>query len=260
MEGGLTITEGMIHSYESLGALDGPGLRLCVYFSGCPLRCLFCHNPDTWQLRAGTRTSAEEVVRRAKRFRPYFANGGGITLSGGEPLMQPEFALEILKGCRKAGISTCVDTSGGTDGSAVRAALEYADLVMLDVKHTDDGKYRVLTGGCPDTHRSFLRHCREKRIPLWIRQVILPGWTDTPRDIEALLRYIEGAEVRKVELLPYHTLGVHTWAELGLQYELAELRPPDDARMQALREIVALKWKVENGGGSVGNGELKMEN
>lgn len=232
------MTTGHVHSFESLGALDGPGLRFVVFLSGCPLRCLYCHNPDTWDICAGKEMTPDEIVKKAMRYQPYFANGGGLTLSGGEPLMQPKFALGILRGCREVGISTCVDTAGSVLNDEVKAALAYADLVMLDVKHTDAVKNKALTGGNIETNMAVLEYCKDIQIPLWIRQVILPGWNDTAEDMESLLRYINGANVQKIELLPYHTLGVYKWEALGLTYQLKELAPPSEDQMDRLREIV----------------------
>ena len=237
------MTTGYVHSFESLGALDGPGLRFVVFLSGCPLRCLYCHNPDTWDMGAGKEMTPDEIVKKAMRYQPYFANGGGLTLSGGEPLMQPKFALEILSGCRGVGISTCVDTAGSVLNDEVKAALAYADLVMLDVKHTDAVKNKALTGGNIETNMAFLEYCKDIQIPLWIRQVILPGWNDTAEDMESLLRYINGANVQKIELLPYHTLGVHKWDLLGLPYQLKGVEQPSEEQMVRLRKVVELKRK-----------------
>ncbi len=232
------MTTGYVHSFESLGALDGPGLRFVVFLSGCPLRCLYCHNPDTWDMGSGKAMTPDEIVKKAMRYQPYFANGGGLTLSGGEPLIQPKFALEILRGCREVGISTCVDTGGSVINDEVKAALAFTDLVLLDIKHTSAVKYKALTGGNIETNKAFLEYCKVMQIPLWIRQVILPGWNDTEEDMEYLLRYINGANVQKIELLPYHSLGVHKWEALGLPYQLKDLAPPSDEQMAGPREIV----------------------
>lgn len=235
------MTAGKVHSFETLGTLDGPGVRFVVFFSGCPLRCLYCHNPDTWDEASGTEMTSEEIMEKVRRYRPYFANGGGITLSGGEPMMQPEFACEILRRCRDEGILTCVDTSGSLLNDRVKEALCYTDLVILDVKHTKERKYNALTGGSLEMNGAFLEYCKTANIPLWIRQVILPGWNDTPEDMQALLDYIKGADVRKIELLPYHTLGVHKWEALGLQYRLEGVRVPSEERMSQLRKVIAGK-------------------
>lgn len=233
------MTTGKVHSFDTLGTLDGPGVRVVAFLAGCPLRCLYCHNPDTWNRNTGADMTPEQVLKKIRRFAPYFKNGGGLTLSGGEPLLQPEFAREVMELCRAEGISTCADTSGGVWNGEVKKALAFADLVILDVKHTDPAKYRRLTGGDPETHRRFTDHCKKERIPLWVRQVILPGWNDTPEDMASLLRYVEGSDVRKIELLPYHAMGVSKWRALKLPYELEGVEPPPDARMESLRAQIA---------------------
>ncbi len=230
---------GRIHSIETLGALDGPGLRFVVFFAGCPIRCRYCHNPDTWEMSAGKEVTADEIVEKAKRYKPYFKNGGGITLSGGEPMLQPEFALEIMEKCRDAGISACIDTSGSVLNDRVKAALRCAELVLLDVKHTDPRIYHELTGGNLEDNRAFLDYCRAENIPLWIRQVIVPGWNSEPEDIDSLLDYIKGANVQKIELLPYHTLGKHKWETLGIPYRLEGVEPPSPELMDRLRRRLA---------------------
>lgn len=230
---------GYVHSFESLGTLDGPGLRFVVFFSGCPLRCQYCHNPDTWNMSDGKEMSSDEIVNKALRYRPYFANEGGITLSGGEPLMQPKFALKIMRECKKEGISTCVDTSGSIFNDDVKAALDYTDLIILDVKHTGAEEYSRLTGGNIGTHRTFLNYCIDMQIPLWIRQVILPGWNDTSEDMASLMSCIKDANVRKIELLPYHVLGIHKWEALGVPNQLKNVIPPTEEKMDMLRKFVA---------------------
>ena len=231
---------GKVHSFETLGTLDGPGVRFVVFLTGCPLRCLYCHNPDTWDLSSGKEMSSVEIVEKAKRYKPYFASSGGITISGGEPMMQPEFVADIFRQCKSEGISTCLDTSGALLNKSVKACLDFTDLVMLDVKHTDAQKYKELTGGSLESNRAFLDYCKSKQIPLWIRQVILPGWTSAVEDMDSLLSYIEGANVKKIELLPYHTLGVHKWKAQGLEYRLEGLEPPMNELMETLLKKVSI--------------------
>ena len=235
---------GYIHSFESLGALDGPGLRFVVFLSGCPLRCQYCHNPDTWNMSTGKELSADEIVKKVLRYRPYFTNGGGLTLSGGEPLMQPKFIMEIMQKCREVGISTCLDTSGSVFNEDVKEALLYADLVILDIKHTDEKRYNTLTGGNIAVNKAFLDYCRLMQKQLWIRQVILPGWNDTTEDMDYLLQYINGANIQRIELLPYHTMGIHKWEALGLPYQLKDIDPPSEEKMSNLRDgLVQLSTK-----------------
>jgi len=230
------MVSGMVHSFESLGTLDGPGIRFVVFLSGCPLRCVYCHNPDTWDKHSGKEMTAEEIVIKAKRYKPYFSGGGGITLSGGEPFMQPEFVSGIMSRCREEGISTCADTGAGIFNSKVREALSHTDLVLLDIKHTEPRKYRELTGGSIETQRAFFDYCKSINMPLWIRRVVFP---DTSKeDIYALMEYIQGADVKKIELLPYHTLGISKWEALGLRYKLGRLAPPPEELMKELRGIV----------------------
>lgn len=232
------MSTGRIHSFETLGTLDGPGVRYVAFFSGCPLRCKYCHNPDTWELSSGAEMEAEDVIKKVLRYRPYFKNGGGITLSGGEPLLQPDFAGEILQGCKKEGVSTCVDTAGSVLNNLVKAALSNTDLVILDVKHTDPQKFHELTGGELSDNRVFLDYCITLKIPLWIRQVIVPGFNSTPEDMKSLLDYIRGANVQKVELLPYHTLGIRKWKALGLSYPLEGISPPPAELMDNLYKCI----------------------
>lgn len=231
---------GRIHSIESLGAFDGPGLRCVVFMQGCPMRCLYCHNPDTWDAARGDSVDSSEVVAQAARLKPYFGREGGITLSGGEPLLQAGFATAIFAGCRAQGIHTALDTSGCFLNDAVRACLAETDLVLLDIKHTAPGKHRELTGQPLETVLSFLAHVERENIPLWVRQVIVPGWTDDESEIEALAALLRPLpSLQRVELLPYHNMAEKKWQALGRSYPLAGVQPPAQARLCALREVMA---------------------
>lgn len=229
---------GRVHSVETMGALDGPGLRMVVFLSGCPLRCRFCHNPDTWNIFSGREVQSDEILKKALRFLPYFGKTGGVTLSGGEPFMQAGFALEILQKCKENGIHTAVDTSGFYLTQTVKRALEFTDLVLLDIKHTSPTEYKRLTGMDISASLGFLDYMKQIQKPLWIRQVIVPGITDSPQQVEAMLNLVSGANVLKVELLPYHTMGVEKWAKLGYDYPLAGVLPPPDETMRSLRALV----------------------
>ena len=229
---------GRLHSIETMGALDGPGLRMVVFLSGCPLRCRFCHNPDTWDIFSGREVQSDEILKKALRLSPYFGKTGGVTLSGGEPFMQAAFALEILQKCKKHGIHTAVDTSGFYLTETVRRALEFTDLVLLDIKHTSPTEYKRLTGMDISHSLGFLDYMKKTQKPLWVRQVIVPGITDSPRQVEDMLQLVSGANVLKVELLPYHTMGVEKWAKLGYDYSLAGVLPPSDADMGPLYALV----------------------
>ena len=215
------MVNGRIHSIESMGLVDGPDIRVVVFFQGCKLRCLYCHNPDTWSDKGGTEYTAEELVKRIKRFKSYFTtSGGGVTFSGGDPLRQPEFLLEVLKECKSEGIHTCLDTSGVGFGD-YDEILKYTDLVLYDVKHLSEEGYEEITGFKIEETNKFLEACKKVGTKLWIRQVVIPGKTDSEEYMEGLKTFINNLEnVEKVELLPYHLLGVNKYETMGIQYRL----------------------------------------
>ena len=228
---------GKIHSIETLAAVDGPGLRMAIFMQGCPQRCIYCHNPDTWTASGGEEMTAEELVKKAARYRPYFKDTGGVTVSGGEPFMQAEFVGELLKGLKKAGIHTAVDTCGYYLNDAVKDALLYTDLVLLDIKHADSGEYAKITKTEYERIKTFLEYMKRTRQPLWIRHVIVPGRTDSADEVRRMCEMLVGADVKRIDLLPYHTLGVDKWHELGIPYELEGVEPPSDEKMAELRAI-----------------------
>ena len=230
--------KGRIHSIETMAAVDGPGLRFAVFFQGCPQRCIYCHNPDTWNASGGQEMTADEIARKAVRYKPYFGETGGVTVTGGEPFMQSEFLLELLKKCKEENIHTAVDTCGFYLDEKVKEALSYTDLVMLDIKHTDKETFNKITKQDISRPLAFLSYMKETQKPLWIRQVTIPSLTDSEEQILDLLRLTEGANVKKIELLPYHTLGTSKWEKLGLTYELPDTPPPAEEVMTRLREIV----------------------
>ena len=226
--------EGLIHSLESMGLVDGPGIRTVVFLQGCALRCRYCHNPDTWgrEHPAAERISPGELLRRLERFRPYYGEQGGVTFSGGEPLLQPEFLLESLKLCRRAGIRTCLDTAGCGLGD-YGEILAYTDLVLLDVKHYTPQGYRQVTGGDMEPFLQFVEEVKKARVPMWARHVVVPGLTDGEKHLEGLEEYLRTLpRVERVELLPYHTLGVHKYAALDLPYPLEGVPPMEEARLR----------------------------
>lgn len=228
---------GYLHSIETFGALDGPGLRCVVFLQGCPLRCRYCHNPDSWLLTDGQEIDSSEVLARIARSKPYFGATGGVTLSGGEPFMQAEFAAEILHCCRQASIHTAVDTSGFYLNSQVHAALADVDLVMLDIKHTNPQAHYQLTGQALTGPLNFLRVVAESGIPLWVRHVIVPGWTDTLAEVLRLVPLLQDIpSLQQISLLPYHTLGVAKWAKLQIPYPLTGVQPPDASTLAWLRD------------------------
>lgn len=242
---------GRIHSIESMGLVDGPGVRSVVFFQGCPLRCLYCHNPDT-QRGGGQEISAQELCRRLVRFRPYFGDSGGVTFSGGEPLAQPEFLLECLRRLKAEGIHTCLDTSGVGLGN-YGEILAHTDLVLYDVKHFDPQGYRAITGRDMDATLAFVEAVRTAGVPIWVRHVVVPGLTDGQDHLTALGAYIATLPgVERVELLPYHTMGVEKYRKLGIPYALEGVPPMDGTKLEKwnrrLNEICRRDTKQERNG------------
>lgn len=232
------MTTGRIHSFESMGLVDGPGIRNVVFFQGCPLRCAFCHNPDTWNINGGHEISSEELIKKILRFKSYFKDNGGVTFSGGEPLMQPEFLIEAAKKCKQHHIHTTLDTSG-YGNEKIDEILKYMDLVLLDIKHVCQDDYKKLTGKSMDKFYEFINHLNNSNCRVWIRHVVVPGITDSIEHIEKLKNIIKVIHnVDKVELLPYHTLGVYKYDKLNYKYKLAGINPMDSAKCLALQELV----------------------
>ena len=237
--------KGKIHSVESMGLVDGPGIRVVVFMQGCTLRCLYCHNPDTWTLDGNKDAldfTPEELVNKISRFRSYFEkSGGGVTFSGGDPLKQPEFLKETLKLCKEAGIHTTLDTSGVGFGD-YEEILKYTDLVLYDVKHLTREGYKDMTGIEIDETQKFLGACKKMGTKMWIRQVVVPGKTDSEEYIRELGKFIKTLNnVEKVELLPYHLLGVNKYETLGIKYRLEGLEAMDKEACKALYKFLELE-------------------
>ena len=231
--------KGRIHSIQSLAASDGPGVRFAVFLQGCPLRCGCCHNPDTWSIEGGREADAAELVQKALRYREYFGREGGVTVSGGEPLLQPAFVTELFRLCQKEGINTCLDTSGCLWNGEIDTLLDVTDRVLLDVKYTNDGDYRRYVGCSLEAPLHFLEHLNEKKIPTTLRQVIIPTLNDTEENILAL-RQIKKAHacVDKVELLSFRKLCKVKYDGMGIPFPFDHLPEPDTKTMQLLREIL----------------------
>lgn len=231
--------QGVIHSIETLGLVDGEGIRIVVFMQGCPLRCLFCHNPDTWT-KEGKVVSSNEIVDVVRKYRPFIELGGGVTFSGGEPLYQSEFLLDMLKLSKKAGINTCIDTSGtGYTKEYVDDILKYTDLVILDIKSIDLEGYKKITGKSMDEFNYFKEKLKENNTRLWLRQVIVPGINDTEEYILKLKEYIKYFDnVEKVELLPYHTMGVNKYDKLNIKYRLDGIEDMDKKRLDELNKLL----------------------
>ena len=229
---------GSVHSWELVTAVDGPGTRLTVFLSGCLLRCKYCHNPDTWKLRDGRVTGIEEVVERIRRYQGAFrVTGGGVTVSGGEPLMQPAFLGRIFAECRRLGIHTALDTSGYLGARATDDVLRNVDLVLLDVKSGLPRTYRDVTGRELAPTIDFGDRLAERGTPVWVRFVLVPGLTDAIDNVEAVADIVERwPNVERVEVLPFHQMGEDKWHRLGLTYSLHGIHPPDDALLDRVRQ------------------------
>ena len=231
------MVKGNIDSFESMGLVDGPGVRFVVFMQGCPLRCAYCHNPETWADEKKIEMTAEELVKKVLKYKPYFGDDGGVTFSGGEPLRQPKFLLEALKECKRYGINTCLDTSGA--GDEYDEILDYVDLVILDVKAIDAEKYKALTGQNIERYNRFLATCQKKKKRLWLRQVIVPGYNDTEADILRLKEYIKNIEnVERVELLPYHSMAKEKYKKLGIKYRLENVLDMDKEKCKKLEKLL----------------------
>jgi pyruvate formate lyase activating enzyme len=244
-----TVT-GRIHSTESCGAVDGPGLRFVIFTQGCKLRCKYCHNPDTWDPRQGTERTVADLMAEIRRYQPFMkASGGGITLSGGEPLLQPEFVAALFAECRRAGIHTCLDTTGYCLPELADPALDQTDLVMLDIKHAVPAKHKRLTGVEQAPVLAMAQHIARRRIRLWIRYVLVPGWTDDPADVEWLCDLLDDlgpGAVEKVQVLPYHLMGRYKWEALGIRYQLEGVEPPSKELVARVKgQIGARGYRVE---------------
>ncbi len=236
---------GRIHSFESFGTVDGPGIRYVVFLQGCPLRCQYCHNPDTWGA-GGTEYSVEQVVTQALRYKNYFGEKGGVTVTGGEPLLQIEFVTELFTALKAKGVHTCIDTSGFTFQKDNSASVEkheklmaVTDLVLLDIKHIDEERCKALTGQSNANTLAFAQFLSEIGKPTWVRQVLVPGITDGEEDLLATRAFIDGlSSVEKVEVLPYHTMGVVKYEKLGMEYPLKDVQAPSKERVAFAKRIL----------------------
>ncbi len=241
----MTEIKGYIHSTESFGSVDGPGVRFVIFVSGCPMRCQFCHNPDTWNMQAGEERSADELLKTALRYRSYWKNGGGITVSGGEPLLQIDFLIDLFKKAKEQGIHTTIDTSGAPFTreepffGKFKTLMEYTDLLLLDIKHIDDEKHKTLTGRTNQNILDLARYLSDTGKPVWIRHVLVPERSDYDEYLEQLNDFIQTLKnLERVEVLPYHTLGEYKWKELGYDYPLEGIEPPSKERIANANRIL----------------------
>ncbi|MEH1016882.1 pyruvate formate-lyase-activating protein [Micromonospora sp. CPCC 206060] len=229
---------GAVHSYDLSTGVDGPGTRFVAFLAGCPLRCRFCHSPDTWYRRSGREHTVDQLMAEVAKYRRFISvAGGGVTISGGEPLMQPAFTGEVLRRCHADGLHTALDTSGFLGDRADDALLDATDLVLLDIKSWDPQTYRRVTrtGRVTPTLR-FARRLADRGTPMWIRFVLVPGLTDDEANVAGIASFVAGLDtVQRVEVLPFHRLGAHKYAELGLRFPLADTAPPDAALLVRVR-------------------------
>ncbi|MCI9477283.1 MAG: pyruvate formate lyase-activating protein [Emergencia sp.] len=230
---------GLLHSIETFGAVDGPGIRTVFFLQGCPARCAYCHNPDTWRTGGGHRATVGEIVARAKRGIPYYGEDGGVTFSGGEPLMQGKFVSEAINALKEEGISSAIDTSGTYFDKDSEAAIAVADLILLDIKHVDSEEFHNLTGRYQETLFKVIDAINRFGKHVWIRQVIMPGYNDTEAYIESLNGFLRRIKyVDKVELLGYHNMAVNKYKKLDIPYKLADMPPMNKQRLMQLNELV----------------------
>lgn len=224
---------GYVSSIETMGLVDGPGIRFVVFMQGCKLRCLFCHNPETWCISKENKIFETELLNKILKYKNYFGKDGGVTFSGGDPLIQSEFLLRMLKLCKENSIHTCLDTAG-VGGNINDQILDYVDLVIMDIKAIDEEKYKYLTGR--EIHESieFLKLCDKKKKKIWIRQVLVPGFNDTEEYILKLSEFLSKYNIEKVEFLPYSILGNLKYKELNIPYKLKDIPPMDKARCDYL--------------------------
>jgi pyruvate formate lyase activating enzyme len=233
-----SVTSGRIHSWDLSTGVDGPGTRFVLFVSGCPLRCLYCANPDTWHMRDGRQVTVDEVMQEIGKSAAFLkASGGGVTVSGGEPLLQPVFTGEILRRCRDLGLHTAVDTSGALGARATDDLLADTDLVLLDVKSFDVPAYRRLTGGSLAPTLAFATRLGRLGVPVRIRYVLVPGWTDDEAAIDGLAGFAAGlGNVQQIDVLPFHKLGAAKYEALGIPFPLRDGAVPDAALIARVRE------------------------
>ena len=239
---------GYIHSTESFGSVDGPGVRFIIFVTGCPLRCQFCHNPDTWKMTDGEKTEVDALVKKALRCKPYWRNGGGITVSGGEPLLQIDFVTEFFKLAKEKGVHTTLDSSGSAFTreepffSKFNELMKYTDLVMLDLKQTDTEKHKELTGRTNENILDMAKYLSDIGKDMWIRRVLVPNLTNDDNELNNLFSFISSLKtVKKVEILPYHTLGIFKWENLGIKYPLEGYKPPTKEEVEKAEKILHIE-------------------
>ena len=232
-----------VHSVESFGTVDGPGIRFVLFLQGCHLQCKYCHNRDTWDLNGGEYKTLDEIFEKIKRYKNYIIpSGGGVTVTGGEPLLQVEFLIKLFKKLKEEKITTCIDTSGMVSlAEDIKEVLKLTDLVLLDIKHIDDEKCKKLVGVSNKKELEFAKYLSENNIRMWIRQVLVPGYTDDEKDLLKLKKFISTLKtVEKIQILPYHSMGKFKWEKLGVKYELEGVRDATQADVDRAKKILEI--------------------
>lgn len=240
---------GKIHSIETLGAVDGPGIRFVIFMQGCPMRCQYCHNPDTWDMLAGKDYTVDNLLDQIRKYKHYFGKDGGVTVSGGEPLNQIDFVTNLFKVLKAENINTCIDTSGvlfnPQDTKKFDELLKYTDLVLLDIKHIDSAKHKKLTGFNNENILKFAKYLDKNNIPMWVRYVLVPTLTDDVESLKALKEFLNTlSNVKKIEVLPYHNLGVSKYTQLNIDYPLKNISEPSQSQIDIANKILTgeNKW------------------
>lgn len=234
------MTTAKIHSFESLGTVDGPGIRFVIFFQGCHLKCKYCHNRDLWDCSIGKEYTIKELCLEVIKHKDFFDHGGGITVTGGEPLLQSEFLAEFFETCKALKIHTALDTAGSVPLTKnVKKVLQHTDLVLLDIKQIDEQKAKELTGSSNANTLAFAQYIANEKIPTWIRYVVVPGYTDAPEDITKLTQFLAPmSNVEKIEVLPYHEMGKHKWELMDDTYQLENVEPPSKDSIENIKTIL----------------------
>lgn len=236
---------GYVHSLESFGSVDGPGVRYVIFLTGCAMRCQYCHNPDTWKMHTGTPYTAEELLEKALKYRAYWGSKGGITISGGDPLLQIDFLIDLCSKAKAEGVHVTIDTSGNPftrkepQFGRFRELMKYTDLILLDIKHINDEQHRRLTGFTNENILDMAQYLSEIGKPVWIRHVLVPGISDVREYLQQLYEFLQTlTNVEKIEVLPYHTLGISKWKELGLEYPLGDTPAPTEEQIEHANRVL----------------------
>lgn len=236
---------GRIHSFETLGTVDGPGIRMVVFMQGCPLRCAYCHNPDTWDTKDGQEYTVSQLMSEITKYKVYMnASGGGVTFTGGDPLLQAEYLAQVAKECQDEGVSVTVDTSGFVLNDSVKELYKYTDLVLLDIKSFDKDTYNKVSGGKLEPTLRTLEYLRDHNIEAWIRYVVVPDLTDDLASIQDLSDYLDDfPNISKIEPLAFHKMGEYKWEELGVPYTLDKTKEPEQELMEKVKDIFSSNGK-----------------